>query len=222
MKESVHCVIYESKLLLGSPTFGRYLFFEFFIIICKIDIWRMEFFRTQRLSQIAFWMGWVLLSEVCKAFSQNTDNWCSHFLPSLNISIAQKQRLLPTILFMSYVNTFYKVNLSHILFFRHILESVLPHFARALKNQPINSTVLNLIIYNVVRYIDDFAEPSHCILLCDQFLFVWLQYEEVLHHVLRMLWCVHEKIDSPQLVRLLTATQPSSHVSIKIFIFLVE
>lgn len=96
---------------------------------------------------------------------------------------------------------------------RIMLEVILPHYARALKPQPLNSTLLNMMIHSMVRHIDQFTESSQCILLYDQFLFVWLQYEPVLHHVLRLLWCVYEKINSDQLVRLLTATQPSSQHS---------
>ena len=92
---------------------------------------------------------------------------------------------------------------------RSILESLLPNFATALKSQPINSALLNLMVHSILRHVDKFSEPTHCVLLCDHFLFIWLQYEEVLHHVLRMLWNVYEKVDSQQMVHLLTATQPS-------------
>lgn len=98
-----------------------------------------------------------------------------------------------------------------------MLEAVLPHLARALKSQPINSMILNLIIHNSLRHIELFSQTSYCILLFDQFLFVWKEYEHVLHHTLRLLWSVHEKIDRQELVRLLTATQPSSQASIIMF-----
>jgi len=96
---------------------------------------------------------------------------------------------------------------------RIVLEAVLPHFARALKSQPINTSVLNLIVHNALRHLESFSDPTYCILFFDQFLFVWKDYEEILHHVLRLLWYVHEKIERQELVRLLTATQPSAQHS---------
>ena len=41
----------------------------------------------------------------------------------------------------------------------------------------------------------------------------WVQYEEILHHILRLLWCAYEKIDSQLLVAILTAAQPALQVN---------
>lgn len=96
---------------------------------------------------------------------------------------------------------------------RTILDIILPNFANALKTQPVNSALLNLMVHSMLKHVEKFSEPSYCALLCDKFLFTWLQYEEVLHHVLRVLWNIYEKVDSQQMVQLLTATQPSSQHS---------
>ncbi|XP_066919787.1 negative elongation factor B-like [Clytia hemisphaerica] len=92
---------------------------------------------------------------------------------------------------------------------KYILSGVLPGFATALKNQPISATVGNLFVHSLLRHQEAFTDTSHCKLIFDQFLMTWVQYEEVLHHILRLLWCAYEKIDSQLLVAILTAAQPA-------------
>jgi len=127
-------------------------------------------------------------------------------LPESMIEFCKHDPVALTILCF-YINYLLQVNK------RTILDILLPNFANALQTQPINSALLNLMVHSMLKHVDKFSEPSHCVLLCDKFLFIWLQYEEVLHHILRILWNIHEKVDSQQMVQLLTATQPSSQHS---------
>lgn len=96
---------------------------------------------------------------------------------------------------------------------RIILDVFLPKFALALQAQPIDSPPLNLMVHSMLRHIDKFPEASYCELVLDKFLFNWLKHEEVLHHTLRVLWSIHEKVDGQKMVQLLTATKPTAQHS---------
>lgn len=112
--------------------------------------------------------------------------------------------LVAQVILAFYVNHLIQVNK------RRMCNAMLPRYSQTLKSSPVSSAVVNLLVHSMVRNTQQFNEPAQCALLFDQFLFVWLEYEDVLHHILRLLWCVHEHIDSQLIVRLLTATQPSS------------
>ncbi|XP_002167771.3 negative elongation factor B [Hydra vulgaris] len=91
-----------------------------------------------------------------------------------------------------------------------ILEVVLPQFAQVLKNQVISTYVFNLFVHRFACCEENFSRTRYLNLVFDQFLFVWLQNDDAFHHILRLLWFVYQKVDSQELVRLLTATQPLS------------
>jgi len=96
-----------------------------------------------------------------------------------------------------------------------MLLGVLPHFAQALKSQPMNASVANLYVHSLLRHPEAFTDNTHCKLVLDDFLMTWVQYEEILHHILRLLWCTYEKIDSQLLVTILTVAQPALQVFIR-------
>lgn len=96
--------------------------------------------------------------------------------------------------------------------FRHILQSILPDFANALKDTPLNSSTANLIVNSILRHPEGFSDANYCKLIFDDFLLTWVQSEDILHHTVRLLWCIYEKIDSQLVVGLLTSTQPSPQV----------
>jgi len=123
-------------------------------------------------------------------------------IPASMLEFTEQDPVAQTIL-SYYINHLLQTNK------RLILDSLLPKFASILKTQPLNSALLNLMVHSILKHGDKFSEQSHCVLVCDQFLFMWVQYEEVLHHVLRVLWNVYEKVDSQQMIHLLTATQPT-------------
>jgi len=92
---------------------------------------------------------------------------------------------------------------------RFVLLGVLPQFAQTLKSQPVTTSIANLFIHSLLRHLESFIDTLHCKLIFDDFLMIWVQYEEILHHILRLLWCSYEKIDSQLLVAILTAAQPA-------------
>ena len=123
-------------------------------------------------------------------------------IPQTMLDFSEQNPVAQTIL-SYYVNHLLQTNK------RVLLDSLLPKFATILKGQPLNSPLLNLMVHSIVKHSDKFSEQGHCTLLCDEFLFIWLEHEDVLHHVLRILWNVHDKVEGQHMVELLTRTQPS-------------
>lgn len=130
-------------------------------------------------------------------------------LPDLVWSMV-KEDMVCQCIFTFYVNQLLVLNK------RFMLLGVLPSFAQSLSKQPISSTVCNLLVHSMLRHIDSFSDQIHCKVLFDDFLMTWVQYEEVLHHILRLLSCTYEKIDSQQLVAILTAATPALQHSDKV------
>ena len=98
-----------------------------------------------------------------------------------------------------------------------MLLGILPNFAETLKTQVISTSVVNLFVHSLIRHPESFTDSTHCKLIFDDFLLTWVKHEEVLHHILRLLWCSYEKIDSQVLVAILTAAQPDLQVHINYF-----
>ena len=95
-----------------------------------------------------------------------------------------------------------------------MLVGVLPCFANTLKTQSISTSVVNLFVHSLLRHPESFTDSGHCKLIFDDFLLTWVKNEEILHHILRLLWCSYEKIDSQILVAILTAAQPDLQVCV--------
>ena len=98
--------------------------------------------------------------------------------------------------------------------YRQVLQTILPDLSKTLKETRLSSSLVNLFVNSILRHPDGFSDVSFCKLIFDDFLLAWVQWEDVLHHIVRLLWCVYEKIDSQLLVGLLTSTQPSQQVYI--------
>jgi len=96
---------------------------------------------------------------------------------------------------------------------RLLLDKLLTKFAQALNGRPAHPSIMNLVVHYLAKHPEDFSSSEYCTHIFDNFLFAWLDNEDTLHHILRLLWCVHEKMESHQIVRLLTVTQPATDFS---------
>ena len=97
------------------------------------------------------------------------------------------------------------------LFFRIIPWYVVPCREKQVENIKLHSLVASLSLWQ-----DEFSHADFCELVFDQFLLALGPQENVVRHLLRLLWYVYPKMDSQKVIQILTATQPASEVSLLI------
>ena len=58
---------------------------------------------------------------------------------------------------------------------------------------------------------DDFSTEDFCTVVFDEFFFTNISRENVMRHVMKLVWYVHSKLPSARLDTLMKALQPGAH-----------
>merc|ERR1719511_366605 len=91
---------------------------------------------------------------------------------------------------------------------------VLGILANSVKGHPFEDVFLHCLITELIRMRDEFDAEDFCTVIFDEFFFTLLGSDNVIRHLLRLLWFVHAKIsNSTRLDNLMKLTEPMSGVA---------
>ena len=86
--------------------------------------------------------------------------------------------------------------------------------ANSVKGHPFEDVFLHCLITELIRMRDEFDAEDFCTVVFDEFFFTLLGTDNVIRHLLRLLWFVHSKISNPtRLDNLMKLTEPLSGVT---------
>ena len=91
---------------------------------------------------------------------------------------------------------------------------VLGILANSVKGHPFEDVFLHCLITELIRMRDEFDAEDFCTVIFDEFFFTLLGTDNVIRHLLRLLWFVHSKIsNTTRLDNLMKLTEPLSGVT---------
>jgi len=91
---------------------------------------------------------------------------------------------------------------------------VLGILANSVKGHPFEDVFLHCLITELIKMRDEFDAEDFCTVIFDEFFFTLLGSDNVIRHLLRLLWFVHSKIsNSTRLDNLMKLTEPMSGVT---------
>ena len=86
--------------------------------------------------------------------------------------------------------------------------------ANSVKGHPFEDVFLHCLITELIRMRDEFDAEDFCTVVFDEFFFTLLGTDNVIRHLLRLLWFVHSKIsNATRLDNLMKLTEPLSGVT---------
>lgn len=100
-----------------------------------------------------------------------------------------------------------------IVFNRYTFFRIVPWYVSPCQERQVEDIKLHTLVATLALWQDEFSHADFCELVFDQFLLSLGPQENVVRHLLRLMWYVYPKMDSQRVVQILTATQPASEHS---------
>lgn len=85
--------------------------------------------------------------------------------------------------------------------------------AASVKNHPFEDVFLHCLITNLIQMREDFDAEDFCTVVFDEFFFTLISSDNIVRHLMRLLWFVHTKVSSTRLDNLMKLTEPSAAVA---------